>query len=215
MKQFLLFVVVVTMVSCSFGEKFEVEVNIENNSTLIQKSILVTQSIDGEQIFSDSFNIKKQNFKFKLPYKGPAFVQISVPGVNLQNAFFAAEAGIITLHIDGSKVNCGGTPVNDRLQAYRNESDSVSNLFKAIDDKFASLQNEPKADQEALDALVVERRALIKSNTDRTIAFTKENIDNPIGEYFFMSNYIIFPTERQLEMNLFASEKIKKLLKIE
>jgi hypothetical protein len=215
MKQFLLLIAVMLMVSCSFEKKFEVEVNIENNATLIGKSLFVAQSIDGEQIFTDSVKVKKRNFKFKIPYRGPAIVMISAPNTILQSVFFAAEEGIISLNVNGEKVSFGGTPINDKFQAYRNEADLVSASFKEIDNKYALLSNDPKADPKALDELLEKRRQLIKSNTDKILVFTKENIDNPIGEYFFLSNYIIFPMERQLEMNLFASEKLKKILKIE
>jgi uncharacterized membrane protein len=54
------------------------------------------------------------------------------------------------------------------------------------------------------------RTQLLKENTDRIVSFTKENVENPIGEYYFMIHYTTFPLERKLELNSFASEKLKK-----
>jgi len=205
MKKILLFVsVAVIFASCSSKSSFNLEVNIHNNNSLIDKQLILVQSLDGNTVYTDTVKIKKNNFTLHIPYEGTAIVNISIPKSNIKDFLLAAEKGIIQLNIEGEKVFIGGTPLNDRLQTFYSESDSISLLLRELDRGIIQ-QDTPQAYEEYRQ----KKSALLKENTDRIIAFIKENIDNPVGEYYYMTNYIILP-ERQLEMRSFATEKLKK-----
>jgi len=221
MKKILLFASIVALLaSCSPKPKFELEVNIHNNNMLMNKKFVVNQKIDGSVVYSDTIKIKKDNFVLEIPYKGPALINISIPGANIDDIMLAAEEGKIQLDIEGVKPHFGGTPLNDRLQAFYQENDSVSLLFQQLEKETSDyqLQNKsisltPRAKEEFQkknEEFRQRRSQLLKENTDRIIAFIKENVDNPIGEYYFMTNYITFPVDRKLELNSFATEKLKK-----
>jgi len=221
MKKILLFTAIAALfASCSSNSskpKFELEVNIHNNNSLMNKKFVVTQMIDGSVVYTDTTNIKNDQFVLKIPYKGPALIDVSIPNSNLSNVMMAAEEGKIQLNIEGDQLHIGGSPLNDRVQAYNQASDSVSLLFQQLN-KESELQNQanpttPKAKaefQKKNEELRQRRTQLLKENTDRIVAFIKENVDNPVGEYYFMTNYITFPVERKVELNSFATEKLKK-----
>ena len=206
MKKILLFVsIAIIFASCSSKSNFSLEVNIHNNNSLIDKQLVIVQSLDGNTVYTDTVKIKKNNFALHIPYEGPALVNISILKSNIKDLLLAAEDGIVQLNIEGEKAFIGGTLLNDRLQAFYSESDSISSLFRELD-RGIMQQDTPQAYEEYRQ----KRSSLIKENTDRIIAFIKENIDNPVGEYYYMTNYIMYPPERQSEMRSFATEKLKK-----
>jgi len=221
-KIFLFTSVIAILISCSSKPKFELEVNLDNINSLLDKEIIIVQNLDGVIFYSDTIKIKKNNFTLNIPYENDALLDISIPESDFFGVLMVAEKGKIKLNIDGGKAHISGTPINDRLQAFNAGSDSVSLLFKNLEKEYAEQASfEPKNQKERdeISKLYNEyrnnRTQLLVENTDRIIAFTKENINNPIGEYFFMTNYIFFPADRQLEMKSFATEKIKKELRIE
>jgi len=219
MKKILLITSIVALfASCSSKPKFELEVNIHNNGSLMDKKFVVVQNLDGKIIYSDTTKIRKDNFNLEIPYEGTALLNISIaPESNIRDIMMVAEEGKVQLNIEGTKVHIGGTPLNDRLQAFYNGNDSISLLFAALDKEY-STQNytEPLTSQQAKELQKrseeyrQKRSQLLKENTDRIIAFIKENVDNPVGEYYFMTNYIMFPVERRIELISFATDKLKK-----
>ena len=216
MKKILLITSIVALfASCSSKPKFELEVNIHNNGSLMDKKLVVFQNIDGQVVYTDTIKIKKNNFTLGIPYERPALLDIStVPQSNINNIMMIAEKGKIQLNIEGSKVHIGGTPLNDRLQAFHNGSDSVSLLFVALDEEY-SIQGDtepltPELRKKRNEEYRQKRSLLLKENTDRIVAFIRENVDNPVGEYYFMTNYIMFSMERKAELISFATDKLKK-----
>lgn len=226
MRKILLFVSIAAFfAACTPQPKFELEVNIQDNSSLINKKIIVSQQIDGVTVYTDTSKIKKDHFVMEIPYKGQALLNLSIPTSNVNDILMASEEGKIQLDINGTKPHLGGTPINDRLQAFYLGGDSVSSLFKqlateenAFDQQSmaAPANAKMKAElQKKGEELRQKRQQLLKENTDRIVAFIKENVDNPIGEYFFMTHYITFPVDRKLELNAFATDKLKKAIGIQ
>ncbi|MDR1763302.1 MAG: DUF4369 domain-containing protein [Dysgonamonadaceae bacterium] len=207
--KFFLAATLVILASCSMKPKFDLDITL-NDKSLIDKNMIVSEiriseGQTSDYIYTDTLRIKKDHFTVKLPYEGPALVFVSIPkSDNRFRQILVAEEGKVSLAIDSNKSVIGGTPLNERWQVYNNESDSISELFARLD-----------RDGKLAEDTTITRRDLLRINTDRIIAFTKENIDNPIGEYFFINNYTMMPEERRLEMNLFVSEKLKKIMHIE
>lgn len=211
MRKILLFIsILVIFASCSSKPKFELEVNIQNDSLLTGKKLIVDQKIDGALVYSDTAKIKKANFTLKIPYEGPALLWIYIPESGIDDIMMVAEEGKITLGIESTKPTFGGTALNDRLQAFNQASDSVSTLFRQLDDNYQLQTQAGSITPPVAEEFRQKRRKLLKENTDRIIAFMEENIENPIGEYYFLTNYLLFPLERKLELNRFATDKLKK-----
>ena len=213
MKNILLFAsIAIIFASCSSSQPtFELEVNILNNASLLNKKFVINQNIDGAVVYADTLKIKKNSFKLDIPYHGPALINISItPQSNINNIMMAAEEGTIQLNIEGNKVHFGGTPLNDNLQAYYHANDSISLLFQELQKEYDLKIKDGQFTSDFNEEFRSKRIKLIRENTDRIIAFIKENVDNPVGEYFFMTNYINFTIERKLEMDGFATEKLKK-----
>jgi len=211
MKKVLLFAsIAVVIASCTHKPKFELEVSIQNNNSLIDKKAVIVQKKDGVVTFSDTIKIRKDKFVLEIPYDGPALIDVSIPGSDVRDVMMAAEEGKIQLNFDGTKPQIGGSPLNDRLQAFYLGNDSVSLLFQQLDKDFQALNQNGKVTPQQENEYNQKRSQLLKENTDRIIAFTKENVDNPVGEYYFMTTYITFPIDRKLELNAFATPKLKQ-----
>ncbi|MDR3339381.1 MAG: DUF4369 domain-containing protein [Candidatus Symbiothrix sp.] len=207
--------ILVVLLACSVKPKYELEVNITNNSSLIDAKMVLTQKTEGEVVYADTVKIKKGNFRLDIPYENSALLFVTIPNTAITNVMIVAEEGKVFLNIDKEKVSIGGTPLNDRLQVFYNGNDSVSQLFKQLEEKYVKLGEEGLSTPETGIQYSEARSLLLKENTDRIIAFTKENIDNQLGEYFYVSNYFMSPLERRLEMNLFITDRIKKQLGFE
>ena len=219
MKKVLLFTLIaVFFASCSSDSehKFDLEVNIQKNDSLKNKKFVINQMIDGTVVYADTFKIKKDRFLLELPYNGPGLINVSIPGTEIRGIMMVAERGKIQLNIEGVKPHISGTTLNDRLQAFHQGTDSVSSLFKQLEQEYLSLKNSGNPITPEMKEEFRQKRIQIRiENTDRMIAFIRENVDNPVGEYFFMTNYITFPIEKKLEMHSFATEKLKKEFRIQ
>jgi len=209
-KIFLLSLIASLFASCSSGPKFELDVNIRNNRLLIDKKLVVNQLINGSVIYADTIKIRKEKFLLELPYFGPALMKITIPGSNLKEIVMVAEEGKIQLNIDGVKPDFSGTPLNDRTQTFYNANDSVSLLFENLKKEYNIYSNTTQITAQMMEEYSQKRNQLLNENTDRIISFIRENVDNPIGEFYFAIHYIMFPLEQKLELNSFATDKLKK-----
>ena len=223
MNKFFLFAAITALLaSCSTKPKYELEVNIHNNNSLMNKKFIVSQMIEGKTVYADTTKIKKNQFVVSIPYDGPGLLNISIPSADINDFMMAAgdAKGKVQLNIEGTKPHIAGTPLNDRLQAFYQGNDSVSSLFDQLEKEKSAFESQPQPAQptptmktelqQQSDEFTNRRTQLLKENTDRIIAFIKENVDNPVGEYYFLTNYITFTMERKLELNSFATPKLKK-----
>jgi hypothetical protein len=168
--------------------------------------LVIDQMIEGSVVYADSFKINKDNFTLKIPHKGTALMNISIPQSNIRNLMMVAEEGLIRLNIEGATTQFGGTPLNDRLQAFYHGNDSVASLFRQIDNQTRDDSITPEMRKE----LGQKRTQLLDENTDRIVAFIRENVDNIVGEYYFITHYITFSLDRKLELSSFATERLKQ-----
>lgn len=214
MKKILLFTaLIVLLASCSNKPKFGITGSIEGDE-LDSCVFKVEQTLRGEVIFSDVTKIKNNKFKLSVPYTKPAVMSGIVSDVNNKTLnrfiFVTEEEGKIDININGNKVSVTGTPLNDRLQDYLQVSDSMGQLLDALNDKYRHYFDEKTATQEIRDEYQTERTRLVEENTDILMNFMKENIDNPLGEYYFMVYYIMMRPEDKERMTAFASDEIKE-----
>jgi hypothetical protein len=219
MKKILFFTALAALLaSCSHKPipKFGLDVNIQNNNSLTNKQFVISQMVDGSDVYTDTVKIEKDQFQLDIPYKGPALIYISIPNSDIRNIMMASteDKGKIQLTIDRIQSRISGTLLNDRLQAFYQGSDSVSQLFQQLDSIYQSKSKVGPLKPQVSDEYNQKRSQLLKENTDRIVAFIKENIDNQVGEYYFMTNYITFPIDRKLQLNSFATPKLKSVLRI-
>jgi len=211
MKKILLLAsIVVLIASCSLKPKLDLEVNINNNNTLINKNFIVTYQVEGRTVYTDTVIIKKDNFSLKIPLEGKGLINIAISETRIRFLMLAAEKGKVNLTFDGLKPYFSGTPLNDRLQAFYNGNDSIYSLYSELNKEYELISGTDKYSLQKDEEISKKRTQLLIENTDRIVAFIKENVDNPVGEYYFMTNYLTFPPERKLELNSFATEKLKK-----
>jgi len=211
MKKILLFASIVALfASCTSKPSFEMEVNIHNNNSLINKQFVITQSIDGTTVYADTIKIKKNDFLLKIPFEGPAILDVSILESNINDILMASEKGKIQINIEGTKPYISGTPLNDRLQAYYTGNDSISSLLEELRKEYDLKITDEQSAAGIREEYKQKRTQLIIVNTDRIVAFIKANVDNQVGEYYFRKHYLTLNLEKKLELHSFATEKLKK-----
>jgi hypothetical protein len=96
------------------------------------------------------------------------------------------EEGDIQIKLENSSIVIGGTPLNDRLYAFLNSSDSLAMLSAELPKREGEMYLEGYTQDEILTVLGNQefgyRKAMDKLETD----FVTSNFDNPLGVMWFM-----------------------------
>lgn len=149
----------------------------------------------------DSTTIEADCFEFKgvAPEK-PFVAFLIIEDAQRPLANFLLESGNIEIKVDSTASFLSGTQINDSLQAFltrqnalRASMDSLTRAFRAETEKGTpSEEFQKKTESEFNDAA----NNLISD----LFNFTKENIDNPLGEFFFATtaNYLNFDQKEEL-----------------
>ncbi|MDD2244030.1 MAG: TlpA disulfide reductase family protein [Dysgonamonadaceae bacterium] len=132
--------------------------------------------------------------------------------VNPQNRYIVPvvlEPGKIELTFD-SIITVTGTPLNDKYDSFRagEQRTIITNLDKIMND-FGSLRANGELTEEKNQELMNQYDVLMKQYDSVNFNFTKENIQNPLGEFLFVSNGSSFSPEKQRELINLAGENLK------
>lgn len=209
-----LIMAVVAFCSCSTKEKYAIDgsvadPNYENIKLVIQ------QTANNQIVAVDTMTIQSGKFSFKGNIDSVAIKNVFSPDTSSLMPFvFIVEKGTITVEITDNTAKIGGTPLNDKLQAFNDKF--MSNTKKGHDliAGYTKKQEAGIATEQDETSLRETLSELAKENTTMMVAFAKENIDNILGEYCFMSYYFRVDSQTREEMNSFATPKIKALLNI-
>lgn len=209
MKKFLLFVsLVVLITACSKGPKFEVSGTVDNEN-LHNNSFVVEQNSYGEIVFIDSTKIKKDKFSLKIPFAEPLVMYGEFPGTDIPRFMFMTESeGILNVQVKGDKAIISGTPLNDKHVEFQEKISSFDKLSTELVDKYFGENATEESLDERKEKYMAESASLEKERMDYLYNFIKENIDNPLGEYYFMITYPFAGKEEREILNSFAPKKL-------
>lgn len=133
------------------------------------------------------------------------FITVSDTSGQKKDAMILADVGHINLSF-GENVIVGGTVINDDLQRFLEEKDSLEVAYMEVFTKYEAMPNtEVNAKQKAIE---IDR---IVSNLNSLIyKFIESNIENQLGEYLFTVFNPVYPFQKRLDLFKLTNNKFKE-----
>ncbi len=215
-KIFFLTLAVVAFCSCSTNnkEKYSLDGSIADPSFNNKK--LISQQISNGQVLSaDTLLIEAGKFSFKGSVDSTCIKTIYLADtMGIYPFAYVAEKGDIKIEIVDQIAKIGGTPLNDKFQVFNDKFMAYQKKGKEMITAFTKKQEAGTATPEEEAALSETLNNMAKENVAIMVSFAKENIDNVLGEYCFMTFYFNVDPQTREEMNSFVTPKIKALLNL-
>ena len=205
---------VIVLCSCSNKEKYTLngvvsDLNYDNGTLILQ------QVADSRIVSTDTVTIVSGKFSFTGSADSVYITSVYSPDIEGMTSFnYIAEKGNITIEIKDNLVKIGGTPLNDKLQEFNSKFMVNQKIGQDLIAEFSKKQEAETATPEEEAELRETLSKLAQENTAVMVSFAKENADNILGEYCFMSFYFLVDPQTREEMNSFATPKIKDLLNL-
>jgi len=214
MKKTILFMAIIAILtSCSLGKKeYTCSISIQIPATLINQKMVLQEIQNGGFYASDTILLQKNSFTFDLKLRDTLAIRKAyiVDFSQLEPIEVALQQGFVGISIDNnyqSKVS--GNHYNDLIQKNHDEDQKFSTMILALRAEYSEKESKGKLSAQEIKEYPIQLKELIDKNIDRKIAFIKENIDNPVGEYFFHKIYFLLAYEKKQEMMQFATDSIK------
>lgn len=158
-----------------------------------------TIAIDSTMVMGGKFTLKGSQEKPAMRY-----ISMLVAERYPMMLPFILEPGNISLAMD-EMITISGTPLNDKMKA---ESDRIEKKFDELEKEYnqgmASVNSEEE--QAALEAKIDEGQ---KQIIDELAVFIKENLDNPIGTYYFINSAQMLSQEQTKDIIAAMPEEVK------
>lgn len=193
--------IVLLMASCGQKESFTIEGSMPNAEYVGQTVYLQTLDSAWRGMVNIDTAIIDVNGKFKfmgLAKEGPVlhFIRVEdVPRRMRMPVAVVIEPGKINITVDSISI-VGGTKLNDAYQSYMSKSAAINGEMRDI---YMRAQKDT-ANTELQKQLEQEFEAKANEMTQVNFDFTKANIGNQIGAYYFLRNSGRFSTEQNREL---------------
>lgn len=212
MKKTVLFLLTLALLSaCSDkGVGYSVEGKIDAPG-MNGKQVVFIEISDGNMLASDTIMIVDNAFTYdgkvnKICVRTGNILDSDIPAFEI----VLGEGPVKVKVRKDKKVEIGGTPYNDALQKIYEKSTEYGDNMRANKAAMDKDIAEGKLTKEKEEEYASTFRKLIDENTTTQIAFARENIENPLGEYYFFRTYFFQSFENKQEMMLFATPAIKE-----
>ncbi len=206
-----LVITVIAFSACSNKQKYTIKGSVDD-AAYNDKSLIIEHSINNNLAESDTVVIKSNAFKFEGVFDSVVIKNVYSMDMDVMPFVFITEKGNITVDIKNKVAKIGGTPFNDKLQAFNDKFQAVNDKGQALIAEF----NKKTADSTATAEDEIELRAnlsqLANENTKTMVDFARENADNILGKYCFMTYFFRVTPAIQEEMKSFATPEIKKMM---
>lgn len=158
----------------------------------------------------DSTVVKDGAFSFTLNDStevGVAYIVVKEAAVGTPNGIpFVYEKGNIDMYID-SVPKVKGTPLNEKSQVFFDKLAAVAKKMEATDAKAAQVAD-PNERQQYIDEMQGYQKEMSSIGYD----FIKENINNRIGEFYFVSFIDLFDGDQVQELLKLSSPEYQKTI---
>lgn len=213
MKKFALLLSVAALLfatSCTDKNAYTVTGKVADAKLNGKEVYLQELSTDGQGFTSiDTTTIENGTFSFKGKADSIAVRFISVAAENQHPALFILEAGNIEINID-SVPTIKGTPMNDQYQIFANKSEEVNKKLVALGSQYQAAVSNNTITPELMEKLQSEGKSYSEQLAKLIFDYTKTNMQNPVGEFFFMASGAAFSEDQLRELLTLASPKFKK-----
>jgi len=213
----IVFLTLAVIVFCSCSKKKENYTldGVVSNPSYSEGSLISQQIANNQIVSSDTILVESGKFSFTGVVDSICLKSVYSPNNEGVIPFvYIVEKGAITIEISDGLVKVGGTPLNDKLQEFNNifmgNNKTGRDLVAEFDKKQEAGTATPEEEAELRETL----SKLAQGNDAAIINFAKENADNILGEYCFMSFYFRVSKETREQMDSFVTPKIKALLNL-
>lgn len=203
-KLYLLFAVAALLAACS-GEKtnqteFTLNGQLENDKYEGKEIYLMKlDDSSNELVPIDTARIVNNSFSFQESVQDSAQMRFLSGEMFPRNIFFVAESGNISLSADSAfSVTLSGTELNNKYQDYLSKRKSYNDQMSEIKKQATNAKQENKFTPELKKELDDKSEKLYNESKDYIFNFSKENINNPVGQYVLIDRYKAFD-KNQLE----------------
>lgn len=211
MKKFTLILSILAVVLASCKDKNAYTIDGNFNATSYDGKTVYLQKLEDlqkmEPIVVDSVIVKDGKFHFEgVAAEKPEMRFISLGKLSEITdpepdqptvATFVLEPGAIEISFDKATLSIKGTPRNDEFNKIHELSNQMVALYKEVSE--AGGVDGVAADANGLDAKA-RMNKLMEQMQDVNYSFTKENMNNPVGEFIFLSSVRSFEKEQISEL---------------
>ncbi|MFR9165309.1 MAG: redoxin family protein [Dysgonomonas sp.] len=207
----LLSAIIVLATSCADKNAYTITGKVANADANGKQVFLQKLGEDGRSFVSmDTATVENGAFVFT----GKADTVPAIRFVKLSDdlvmpALVILEAGKIELNID-TVSSVKGTALNDQYQAFATKSNEINNKMRKLGDEYrnASIAGTLTPEQET--RINTEYDSLTDELTASMFDFTKSNIKNPVGEFFFLTFGSAFDETQAKDLLGSVSDKFKE-----
>jgi len=197
--------------SCTDKEAYTINGKVSTKEDFNGKQVYLQElNQDGRGFTSlDTAVIENGAFVFKgKATAAPAIRFVAIADAPIRPAMLILEAGKIEVNID-SVPSVKGTPMNDQYQEFSTKSNDITLKLKTIGEQYQKAMMEgtmtPELEQKINDDHETARKELASAIFD----YTKLNIKNPVGEFFFTSAGSAFEPEQMKELLTLVNPEFK------
>jgi hypothetical protein len=215
MKKIILSLVVIALLSACSEKKIAVSVIGSSELPDMNGKVLIMEQImDGHKMASDTLKIIENKINKVLKLDSASVRVVYTMDKDIEPFEIFLEKGKININIDKNRyVTVSGTPMNDQLQICYDGNLKFKKAMQAIKAAKYKEEAEKGLSLEERQAYIAKFDSVVNINNSRTLAFIKDNINNPVGKYYFYKSYFFFPYEIKQEMMSFATDDIKAAYK--
>jgi len=203
------------MASCADKDAYTVTGTVAGGEVNGSEVYLQELNEDGRGFTNvDTAKVENGTFTFKgvIPGEKPAIRFISIAGAPAKiarPALFILEPGNISVSID-SVSTVKGTPLNGDYQVFASKRDEINNKIRSISVRYSELSAKGEFTPEMETKLNEEFESYSKEMSGVLFDYTKANITNPVGEFFFKSAGNSFDEVQLKELLSLATPQFKE-----
>ena len=210
MKKFLfLSAIAVIFAACQSKTEYTVAGKVAD-STFEGQQVILSEVTENEMVAVDSTTITNGKYTFKGQTETPVLRFIRLGNdQNSPSSIVMIEPGKINIVYD-SAFHLSGTPINNAYSEFEIKQKELTAEIQTLSEKY----NEAATDGSMTEELETELTAGYEKIADKAKTlnynFIKENIDNELGQFMFMTSANAFETDQQKEILAMASEEYKE-----
>ena len=207
----LLFLSAIAIIFAACQSKSEYTISGEVTAPSYEGQQAVLAQMTGNEMETvSSTTITNGKFEFKGDTDSPVLRFITLgENENQVGTIVMVEPGKTKIKFD-TDFHISGSPINEAFNDFNAKQQELNDKMRSISEQHGAAS----ADNSMTDELDAELRSEINSTMDKAkdlnFKFVKENIDNELGQYIFMTSAGMFEAEQQKEILAMASEEFKK-----
>lgn len=207
---YVLLALVIALVSCEQSNKYEIKGTV-SDPAFEGTTVFLQEAMEREAVNLDSAVVKNGQFKITGEAESVKMLMIALDpekGQDAPSPLIVIEPGKINVNF-GETITVGGTKLNDAYNKFNKSQEEVNAKMRTVLGEFQKSSQDgiltPDREKELRD----EYEKLYESMSEETVDFIKSNIDNGLGQFFFIALAGNYDFDVQKEILASADESFK------